>query len=167
MNVILLEPIGKLGDLGDEVVVKNGFARNFLIPQGRAVRATEDNRKDFEARRAELEAAALKRRSAAEQRAATLTDQAITIVARSAEEGKLYGSVGTAEIADALAAKNLEVTKAEVRMPEGAIRQVGEYDGDSSRLRRRIGDSSRLSRRIGDSSGFSRRIDRRAPSGAA
>jgi len=127
MNVILLEPIGKLGDLGDEVVVKNGFARNFLIPQGRAVRATEDNRKDFEARRAELEAAALKRRGAAEQRAATLTDQEITIVARSADEGKLYGSVGTQEIADALIAKNLEVAKAEVRMPEGAIRQVGEY----------------------------------------
>ena len=127
MNVILLEPIGKLGDLGDEVVVKSGFARNFLIPQGRAVRATEDNRKDFEARRAELEAAALKRRSAAEQRAAALTDQEITIVARSAEEGKLYGSVGTQEIADALIAKNLEVVKAEVRMPEGAIREVGEY----------------------------------------
>jgi len=128
MNVILLEPIGKLGDLGDEVVVKSGFARNFLIPQGRAVRATEDNRKDFEARRAELEAAALKRRSAAEQRAAALTDQEITIVARSAEEGKLYGSVGTQDIADALNAKNLEVVKAEVRMPEGAIREVGEYN---------------------------------------
>lgn len=128
MNVILLERIGKLGDLGDEVVVKSGFARNFLIPQGRAVRATEDNRKGFEARRAELEAAALKRRSAAEQRAAALTDQEITIVARSADEGKLYGSVGTQDIADALIAKNLEVTKAEVRMPEGAIRQVGEYE---------------------------------------
>ena len=128
MNVILLEPIGKLGDLGGEVVVKSGFARNFLIPQGRAVRATEDNRKDFEARRAELEAAALKRRSAAEQRAAALTDQEITIVARSAEEGKLYGSVGTQDIADALNAKNLEVVKAEVRMPEGAIREVGEYN---------------------------------------
>lgn len=72
MNVILLERIGKLGELGDEVIVKNGFARNFLIPQGRAVRATEENRKGFEARRAELEAAALKRRSAAEQRAAGL-----------------------------------------------------------------------------------------------
>ena len=92
------------------------------------MRATEDNRKGFEARRAELEAAALKRRSAAEQRAAALTDQEITIVARSADEGKLYGSVGTQEIADALNAKNLEVVKAEVRMPEGAIRQVGEYE---------------------------------------
>ena len=128
MNVILLERIGKLGDLGDEVVVKNGFARNYLIPQGRAVRATDENRKGFEARRAELEAAALKRRSAAEQRAAALTDQEVTIVARSADEGKLYGSVGTQEIADALNAKNLDVSKAEVRMPEGAIRQVGEYD---------------------------------------
>ncbi len=130
MNVILLERIGKLGELGDEVVVKNGFARNYLIPQGRAVRATEDNRKGFEARRSELEAAALKRRSASEQRAAALGDQEITIVARSAEEGKLYGSVGTQEVTDALNARNLEVTKAEVRMPDGAIRQVGEYTVD-------------------------------------
>ena len=130
MNVILLERIGKLGDLGDEVVVKSGFARNYLIPQGRAVRATEENRKGFEERRAELEAAALKRRSAAEQRAAALTDQEVTVVARASEEGKLYGSVGTQEVAEALVAKKLEVTKAEVRMPEGAIRQIGEYTVD-------------------------------------
>lgn len=130
MNVILLERIGKLGELGDEVIVKNGFARNFLIPQGRAVRATEDNRKDFEARRAELEAAALRRRGAAEQRAAGLKEVEITIVARSADEGKLYGSVGTQEVADALAAKNIEVNKAEVRMPDGVIRQIGEYEVD-------------------------------------
>lgn len=130
MNVILLERIGKLGELGDEVVVKSGFARNFLIPQGRAVRATEDNRKDFEARRAELEAAALARRGAAEQRAAGLKEVEVTIVARSADEGKLYGSVGTQEVADALAAKNIEVNKAEVRMPDGVIRQVGEYEVD-------------------------------------
>lgn len=130
MNVILLERIGKLGELGDEVVVKNGFARNYLIPQGRAVRATEDNRKDFEARRAELEAAALKRRGAAEQRGAGLADVEVTIVARSADEGKLYGSVGTQEVADALAAKSIEVNKAEVRMPDGAIRAVGEYAVD-------------------------------------
>ena len=130
MNVILLERVGKLGELGDEVVVKNGFARNFLIPQGRAVRATEDNRKGFEERRADLEAAALSRRSAAEQRGAGLAGVEVTIVARSADEGKLYGSVGTQEVADALAAKNLEVNKAEVRMPDGAIRQVGEFEVD-------------------------------------
>jgi len=130
MNVILLERIGKLGELGDEVIVKNGFARNFLIPQGRAVRATEENRKGFEARRAELEAAALKRRSAAEQRAAGLKEVEVTIVARSADEGKLYGSVGTQEVADALAAKNIEINKAEVRMPDGVIRQIGEYEVD-------------------------------------
>ncbi len=130
MNVILLERIGKLGELGDEVIVKNGFARNFLIPQGRAVRATEENRKGFEARRAELEAAALKRRSAAEQRAAGLKDVEVTIVARSADEGKLYGSVGTQEVADALAGKNIEINKAEVRMPDGVIRQIGEYEVD-------------------------------------
>ncbi|MEM7218135.1 MAG: 50S ribosomal protein L9 [Pseudomonadota bacterium] len=128
MNVILLERIGRLGDLGDEVVVKSGFARNFLIPQGKAVRATDANRESFESRRAELEAAALKRRSAAEQRAAALDEQSVTIVARAAEEGKLYGSVGTAEIAQALSDKGIEVSKAEVRLPEGAIRQVGEYE---------------------------------------
>lgn len=130
MNVILLERIGKLGELGDEVIVKNGFARNFLIPQGRAVRATDENRKGFEARRAELEAAALKRRSAAEQRSVGLKEVEVTIVARSADEGKLYGSVGTQEVADALAAKNIEVNKAEVRMPDGVIRQIGEYEVD-------------------------------------
>ena len=128
MNVILLERIGKLGDLGDEVMVKSGFARNFLIPQGKAVRATDANRESFESRRAELEAAALKRRSAAEQRAAALDEQSVTIVARAADEGKLYGSVGTAEIAQALSDKGIEVSKAEVRLPEGAIRQVGEYE---------------------------------------
>ena len=112
------------------MAVKGGFARNFLIPQGKAVRATETNRADFEGRRAELEAAALKRLSEAEQRAAALTDQAVTIVARSADEGRLYGSVGTQEIAEALGAKGIEVHKAEVRMPEGAIRQVGEYEVD-------------------------------------
>lgn len=128
MNVILLEQVGKLGELGDEVNVKAGFARNFLLPQGKAVRSTTANREEFESRRAELEAAALAKRSTAEQRAAGLEGQSLTIVARAAEEGKLYGSVGTQEISDALNAKGLEVVKAEVRMPEGAIRTVGEFE---------------------------------------
>ena len=128
MNVILLEQVGKLGELGDEVNVRSGFARNFLLPQGKAVRSTTANREEFEGRRAELEAAALAKRSTAEQRAAGLEGQSLTIVARAAEEGKLYGSVGTQEITDALNAKGVEVVKAEVRMPDGAIRAVGEYE---------------------------------------
>jgi len=128
MNVILLEQVGKLGELGDEVSVRAGFARNFLLPQGKAVRSTDANREEFESRRAELEAAALAKRSTAEQRAAGLEGQSLTIVARAAEEGKLYGSVGTQEIADALNAKGIEVVKAEVRMPDGAIREVGESE---------------------------------------
>lgn len=128
MNIILLEQVGKLGELGDEVNVRAGFARNFLLPQGKAVRSTPANREEFEGRRAELEAAALAKRSTAEQRAASLEGQSLTIVARAAEEGKLYGSVGTQEISDALNAKGLEVVKAEVRMPDGAIRAVGDFE---------------------------------------
>jgi large subunit ribosomal protein L9 len=127
VNIILLEHIGKLGDLGDEVTVRGGFARNFLIPQGKAVRASVESRKDFEGRRDELEAAALAKRSVAEQRAAELNDQSVTILVLAAEEGKLYGSVGTQEISDALAAKGIKVAKSEVRMPAGAFREVGEY----------------------------------------
>lgn len=128
MNVILLESVANLGDLGDEVAVKGGFARNFLIPQGKAVRATTANRETFEARRTELEKAALERLGEAERRAVLLTDVGLTITARSGEEGKLYGSVGTQDIADALALRGIEVARSEVRMPEGAIRSIGEYE---------------------------------------
>ena len=129
MNVILLEPIVNLGGLGDEVSVKPGYARNYLLRQGKAVRATEDNRQRFEERRAELQVVADERRSEAEERGRQLLEIAdLTIVVRTAEEGKLYGSVGTQEIATALTERGVEVHKSEVRLPEGVIRQVGEYE---------------------------------------
>lgn len=130
MNVILLERIRNLGDLGDEVAVKPGFARNFLIPQGKAVRATNENRAVFEERRAELERVANERLGEAQARAATLEGMAVTIVVKAGDEGKLYGSVGTQDIAEAVAAKGVEVEKSEVRLPEGPIRVVGEYEID-------------------------------------
>ena len=130
MNVILMERVSNLGDLGEEVVVKNGYARNFLIPTGKAVRANADNRKEFEGRRAELEKAANAKLTDASERAAQLVDRSVVIVARASDEGKLYGSVGTAEIARALTDAVLPIAKAEVRMPEGAIRAIGEYEVD-------------------------------------
>jgi large subunit ribosomal protein L9 len=130
MNVILLERIGNLGDLGEEVVVKPGFARNFLIPQGKAVRATDSNRAEFEQRRAELEKQAAEVLAEGEKRAAQLEGMTITIVVKAGEEGKLYGSVGTQDIADAIAAKGVEVEKSEVKLPEGTIRELGEYEID-------------------------------------
>lgn len=130
MNVILLESLGKLGDLGDEVVVKGGFARNFLIPQGKAVRATKANRADFEARRVELEKAANDRLTQARGRASELEDKTVTIMVKAGEEGKLYGSVGTQDIADAVSSRIAPVERSEVKLPEGAIRQTGEYEID-------------------------------------
>ncbi len=128
MQVILLEKIGKLGELGDQVTVRAGFGRNYLIPYGKAVPATKANIADFEARRAELEAAAAERRSAAEGRAAQLAEKTITIAANCGDEGKLFGSVGTRDIADAISATGVEVVKSEVRLPLGVIRETGEYD---------------------------------------
>ncbi len=130
VNVILLDRLANLGDLGDEVAVKSGFARNFLIPQGKAVRATAANREVFEARRAELERVASERRGEAETRAKGLADASVTIVAKAGDEGKLYGSVGTQDIADALNAGGYNVDRSEVRMPEGVLRQIGEYQID-------------------------------------
>ena len=130
MDIILLERIRNLGDLGEEVAVKNGYARNYLIPTGKAVRANAENRKEFEGRREELERAANAKLTDANDRAAALADRSVVIVARASEEGKLYGSVGTAEIARALSESVLPVAKAEVRMPEGTIRAIGEYEVD-------------------------------------
>ncbi len=130
MNIILLERIVNLGDLGDEVVVKSGFARNFLIPKGKAVRASKDNRAVFEARRAELERVAQERLGEAQGRAAKLQGLSVSISAKAGDEGKLYGSVGTHDIAEALAAQGAEVAKSEIRMPAGVIRVVGEYEID-------------------------------------
>lgn len=128
MNIILLERIGKLGTLGDEVTVKNGFARNYLIPTGRAVRVTKENRQAFEARRAELEAAAGERLAAAQTRATSLEDVSVTLMVRASEEGKLFGSVGTVEISRALTDQGHEISKSEVSLPEGAIRDIGEHE---------------------------------------
>ena len=130
MNVILLERIVNLGDLGEEVIVKSGFARNFLIPKGKAVRASKDNRAVFEARRAELERVAQDRLGEAQGRGAKLQGLSVTIAAKAGDEGKLYGSVGTHDIAEALAAQGAEIAKSEIRMPAGVIRVVGEYDID-------------------------------------
>jgi len=129
MEVILLENIGNLGVLGDKVDVKPGYGRNFLIPQGKAVPATVDNVAKFEARRAELEAAAAETLSSAQARADALAALAtVEIAATAGEEGKLFGSVGTRDIAEALTAAGCEVDKAEVRLPEGAIRELGEFE---------------------------------------
>ncbi|GAB3464572.1 50S ribosomal protein L9 [Azotobacter salinestris] len=128
MEVILLEKIANLGNLGDKVSVKGGYARNFLLPQGKATAATAENVAAFEARRAELERLAAEKRASAEERAAQLNELEITITATAGDEGKLFGSIGTADIADALTGAGLEVAKSEVRLPNGTIRQTGEYD---------------------------------------
>lgn len=129
MQVILLDKIAKLGGLGDQVSVKAGYARNYLIPQGKAVMATKANIEAFGARRAELEAKLAANKAAAEERAAKLGELAAVVIAsKSGDEGKLFGSIGTHDIADALTAAGVPVAKAEVRLPNGTIRQTGEYD---------------------------------------
>jgi large subunit ribosomal protein L9 len=131
MEVILLENNRNLGELGDKVNVRAGYGRNFLIPQGKAVPATDANIKHFEERRAELEKAAADKLAGAQARADKLTELAsVTIPAKAGDEGKLFGSVGTRDIADAITAAGVEVTKAEVLLPTGAIRTAGDYDID-------------------------------------
>lgn len=128
MELILLEKVQNLGDLGDRVNVKPGYGRNFLVPAGKAVPATPDNIKEFEARRAELEKAAMERLSTAEERLGALEGMEITLEANASEEGKLYGSIGPREIADAVSGKGPAIEKAEVIMGEGPIRYTGEHD---------------------------------------
>ena len=129
MEVILLDKIAHLGGLGDKVSVKSGFARNYLFPQGKAVMATKDNLAAFEARRAELEAKLADVKAAAEARAAQLSALTnVTIATKAGDEGKLFGSIGTRDIADAITAAGVPVAKSEVRMPNGVLRSVGEYD---------------------------------------
>ena len=130
MQVILLEKVGRLGNLGDKVNVKAGYGRNFLIPFGKAVAATKNSIAEFEARRAELEAAAAALRAAAEARAAQLADLIITFAANAGDEGKLFGSIGTRDIAEAITAAGVAVEKSEVRLPNGALRELGEFDVD-------------------------------------
>ncbi len=128
MEVILLEKVANLGDLGDKVNVKSGYGRNFLLPQRKATAATAANVAAFEARRAELVKAAAEKRAEAEARAAQLSELEVTITANTGDEGKLFGSIGTHDIADALTASGVEVNRSEVRLPYGTIRQTGEYD---------------------------------------
>ena len=129
MEVILLEKVRNLGDLGEQIKVKSGFGRNFLIPQGKAVMATKDNVAKFEERRAELEAKAAEKVAAAEARAAKLAELGnVTIEANAGEEGKLFGSIDAGNIADAITAAGAEVSKMEVKLPEGSIRHTGEFE---------------------------------------
>ena len=129
MQVILLDKIGNLGGLGDQVNVKSGYARNFLIPQGKAVMATKDNVAMFETRRAELEAKVAEQLAASEARAEKVNAlEGVSIASKAGDEGKLFGSIGTRDIADAITAAGVEVAKSEVRLPEGALRNIGEFE---------------------------------------
>lgn len=128
MDVILLDKIENLGGLGDKVTVKPGFARNFLIPKGKAKYATPENLAEFEARRAELEEAAADSLTTARQRHEKLEGMEVSVTAKSGSEGKLFGSVGNADIAEAIAAAGVEVEKREIRLPSGPLRQTGEYN---------------------------------------
>lgn len=128
MEIILLEKVPNLGSLGDKVTVRPGYGRNFLIPHGKAVAATPEKIKQFEERRADLEKKAADVLAAAEARAATISALNVTIAHKAGDEGRLYGSIGTRDIADAATAQGVAVEKGEVRLPNGAIRQVGEYE---------------------------------------
>jgi large subunit ribosomal protein L9 len=126
MDVILLKKVANLGNIGDKVKVKSGYGRNYLLPTGRATLATASNVAKFEAQRAEFEAKAAADLASAEQRAAALKDFRLTISAKAGSEGKLFGSIGTGDIAEALTRAGHAVERSEVRMPLGPIRVVGE-----------------------------------------
>jgi len=128
MNVILLESVENLGGIGDLVKVKPGYGRNFLLPQGKAALATPENMKAIEARRAELEKAAAEELAAAKARAKPFQGVEIVIPANAGSEGKLFGSVGPVDIAEALAAIQIEVERSEIRMPDGPIHELGEFE---------------------------------------
>lgn len=128
MNVILLEKIRNLGAIGDQVKVKAGYGRNYLVPKGKAVYATSDNIAQFEGRRAELEQVAHEALAQAEARCATITGKVITIQAKASEEGKLFGSIGTREIVTALEKMGIAVAKSEITLPAGSLRNTGEYE---------------------------------------
>lgn len=127
MEIILLENVRNLGKFGAKVKVAKGYGRNFLIPQGKAVPATKDNLARFEAKRSELEKAAQKRFEDATERAAEINAVQLIISARAGEEGKLYGSIGTIEIAEAFKYKGLSVARNEIRLPDGPLRELGEF----------------------------------------
>lgn len=127
MNVILLESVENLGGIGDLVKVKPGYGRNYLLPQGKAALATPENMKAIEARRAELEKAAAEELAKAQGRAKAINGLEVVIPANAGSEGKLFGSVGPLDIAEALAGIQIEVERAEIRMPEGPIHELGEF----------------------------------------
>ncbi len=131
MEIILLNKVANLGGLGDNVTVKSGYARNFLFPQGQAVPATKANVEKFEARRAELEAKIAEQLTAAEARAAKVAELAeVTIASPAGDEGKLFGSIGTRDIALAITAAGVEIAKSEVKLPTGTLRETGEFEID-------------------------------------
>lgn len=130
MEVILLEKIVNLGDLGDKVNVKSGYGRNFLIPQHKAVPATAENIKEFEARRAELERMEQEKLAEAQARAEKVNGLDITLTAKAGEEGKLFGSITVRDIVEAAEKRGVEIDKSEVMMPEGPIRALGEFELD-------------------------------------
>jgi large subunit ribosomal protein L9 len=127
MEVILLEKIENLGGIGDKVKVKSGYGRNYLIPQGKATLATPEHLAEFEARRAELEAKAAEDLASAQARAAKFEGLTLVVKSKAGTEGKLFGSIGTIDIASAATAAGVEVARSEVRLPEGPIRVVGEH----------------------------------------
>ncbi len=128
MEIILMEKVVNLGNLGDVVKVKDGYARNYLIPQGKAKRATKANIEEFAARKAELERLAAEKLAAAQARAEKLTGHVLTIAQKAGVDGRLFGSVTNVDIAEALQALGFDVVRAEVRMPEGPFKMVGEYE---------------------------------------
>lgn len=127
MQVILLEKVANLGNLGDIVKVKDGFGRNFLIPQGKAKRATDSNKAEFEAKRAELEKQQVALLDAAKERSKALNGFTLAVTQKAGVDGKLFGSVTNSDIAEGLAAKNIKVVKAEIRMPDGPLKTVGQH----------------------------------------
>jgi large subunit ribosomal protein L9 len=130
MEIILLEKVANLGILGDRVKVKSGYARNFLIPKGKATLATSANVTRFEARRAELERIAAEGLAKSKARAEQLAELIVTLSVKTGSEGRLFGSVGAVDIANAVSAAGIELQKHEVRLATGSIRQIGEYDVD-------------------------------------
>lgn len=128
MEIILLEKVAKLGNLGDKVTVRPGYGRNFLIPQGKAVAATAKKLAEFEQRRAELEKKAAADLASAQARAESIKNTPVTIAQKAGEEGRLYGSVGTRDIELAAKAAGLTVQKHEIRLPSGPLRHTGEYE---------------------------------------
>ncbi len=130
MEVILLEKIANLGNLGDRVTIKSGYGRNYLVPQGKAVAATANKIVEFEARRAELEKAAAEKLSAAQKLGTELSKLEVVISHKAGDEGRLFGSVGTINIAEAITAAGITVEKHQIRLPHGTIRHIGDYSID-------------------------------------